>query len=167
MMPVFKNRLNEKKYLTSGEEVWISRSVVVIACIHAEEHILLARRGQSLDSGAGLWSLPCGFLDYDETAFNAVRREVWEELGLEITEEQEDIQPFYVHSKPLTKTQSVTLAYAICFTSMDFVLEKIEKNKIVPNREVEEVKFVKFDEANNMKLAFHHSTILSQLLMER
>ena len=45
--------------------------------------IILARRG--FEPGRGRWSMPGGFVDLGETVEDAVRRELREELALEVT----------------------------------------------------------------------------------
>lgn len=44
--------------------------------------VLLERRGQP--PGQGIWALPGGLIDIGETAEAAVRREVYEECGIEV-----------------------------------------------------------------------------------
>ena len=47
------------------------------------QHVLLERRGQPPAQGS--WSLPGGLIDIGETAEDAIRREVREECGIEVT----------------------------------------------------------------------------------
>ncbi|MEM9164375.1 MAG: NUDIX domain-containing protein, partial [Cyanobacteria bacterium P01_F01_bin.4] len=83
----FKNRPNRCLDI-QGEELWISRSVTVLPVIlFVQEtgiYVPLNKRGKALPDEVGKWALPGGYLDYDETAGEAVMREVWEELGLNI-----------------------------------------------------------------------------------
>ncbi|MEM9977634.1 MAG: NUDIX domain-containing protein, partial [Cyanobacteria bacterium P01_D01_bin.2] len=71
-----------------GEEVWISRSVTVLAVLvviyDGAAYVPLNKRGPDLPSEVGKWGLAGGYLDYDETTGGAVMREVWEELGLDL-----------------------------------------------------------------------------------
>ena len=46
--------------------------------------ILLIKRAAHMNKGAGLWALPGGFVDRDETTLDAARREVLEETGYEL-----------------------------------------------------------------------------------
>ncbi len=56
------------------------RHAVVDALIIRDDEILLTKRAASLH-GAGLWALPGGFVERDETVAEAVMREVLEETG--------------------------------------------------------------------------------------
>ncbi len=58
------------------------RHVVVHAIVEKEEKMLLVKRSMKISEG-GKWSLPSGFLDRDETAAQAVLRELREETGWE------------------------------------------------------------------------------------
>lgn len=46
--------------------------------------ILLIRRGEAARNEQGLWACPGGALAYGETLAEAIRREAWEECGIEI-----------------------------------------------------------------------------------
>ena len=72
----------------NGKVYYVSRSVAVSLCVFCIDKmgrwcILANQRGPST-SGAGLWNVPSGFLDYGETAEDAAKRETWEETGVRI-----------------------------------------------------------------------------------
>jgi 8-oxo-dGTP diphosphatase len=56
--------------------------VGVAAVIFRGDHILIARRGRQ--PAYGLWSLPGGLVELGETLHEAVRREIREEVSLDI-----------------------------------------------------------------------------------
>lgn len=56
--------------------------VAVIARVTYDGKVLLVRR--AVDPGRGMWSLPGGFMDAGEMPDGALRRELQEEVGLEI-----------------------------------------------------------------------------------
>jgi len=56
--------------------------VAVVALIEANARVLLIRR--ALNPGRGLWALPGGYMDAGELPDAALRREVREEVGIEI-----------------------------------------------------------------------------------
>lgn len=61
--------------------------VAAAAIIREDGHVLLARRPSIVDQG-GLWEFPGGKLAPYETGFEALRRELREELGIEILRAQ-------------------------------------------------------------------------------
>jgi ADP-ribose pyrophosphatase YjhB (NUDIX family) len=67
------------------------------------ETVLLAKR--RYEPCAGQWTLPAGFLEYDEPAPETARREAYEETGLELA--VEDL--FAVHHGLLPPDRSVVL----------------------------------------------------------
>lgn len=56
--------------------------VAVVALIEAEDRVLLIRR--AVEPARGQWALPGGYMDAGELPDAALRREVHEEVGLEI-----------------------------------------------------------------------------------
>lgn len=66
-----------------GFVVYVDPKVACAALIERGGRVLLVRRRN--EPGRGLWCLPCGFADADESPSDAVRRELLEETGLDIT----------------------------------------------------------------------------------
>ena len=52
--------------------------------VNAKDEVLLMKRGEKSKNEIGHWSLPGGALEFNETFSQAVRREIKEELGVEI-----------------------------------------------------------------------------------
>ena len=81
----FENLVEEYNYYKSYKESWANTPypptfvTADIAVIH-EHNILVIRRGQC--PGKGLYALPGGFVDKDETVMEAAYRELREETGL-------------------------------------------------------------------------------------
>ncbi|SFR13269.1 NUDIX domain-containing protein [Desulfoscipio geothermicus] len=55
---------------------------VAAIVLNDKKQILLGRRKNG--NYAGLWCIPCGFVEYDEDVYHAVRREFKEETNLDI-----------------------------------------------------------------------------------
>ena len=155
-----------------GEEIWISRSVTVLPVLFfvskGVRYVPLGLRGKDLPEAVGLWGLPGGYLDYDETTTQAVYREVWEELGLDLPQLVENFrfegdldQPYEVYSAPLRR-QNVTLKYALMFHLEDADLPQL--NPQVSQGEVVEAKWVEVETALNMTLAFNHHDVMKDCL---
>jgi ADP-ribose pyrophosphatase YjhB (NUDIX family) len=87
------------------------RHVVVHAIIEMDGKLLLEKRtGDLLESGK--WSLPSGFLDRDETAGQAIIREVKEETGWE----SEVISLFRINTipdRPHEDRQNVAIEFLV------------------------------------------------------
>ena len=160
----------------NGEELWISRSVVVI-CVVAritddnKIEILAEKRGP-LVSATGQWCFPCGYLDYDEDLTDAVIREVQEETGY--TLERKDVNFIDINSKPDGKKQNVIIRH-IAF--IDNHKNQISDFKLDTN-EVTELKWIEIGESVSnifnidvnkldcVKWAFNHKSLIIHLINE-
>ena len=158
----------------NGEEIWISRSVTVLPVLFFKKgetyYVPLGQRGEDLPDAVGQWGLPGGYLDYDETATEAVYREVWEELGLDIPELLKTTrfkgnleQPYEVFSIP-RRRQNVTLKYALMFFLDTAPLPKLKPQ--VSQGEVVEAKWIEANEAMQMPLAFNHHEVMKECLSQ-
>lgn len=160
--PAFKNRANLSHDI-NGKTVWESRSVVVIATVvslaSAHPDILLVKRARGTYK-EGMWCLPCGFLDYDETALEAAQREVWEESGIDTTEPGWvfETDPWRINSIPSNEKQHVSIYY-------NFTKAGPRPNaKMAPSpQEIEETAWIPISQAQEMDLAFNHSAAVSAL----
>ena len=57
--------------------------IVVVALPRFEDKVLMCKR--AIEPRSGLWTLPGGFMENDETTQQAAARETWEEAGARIT----------------------------------------------------------------------------------
>ncbi len=156
-----------------GEEIWVSRSVTVLPALFfvqgQDVSVPLGLRGDGMPDECGKWSLPGGYLDYDETAGEAVIRESWEELGLNLIALKEKYrfegsldQPYDVLSQPWRR-QNVTLRFPLMFfLEPEDSLPVLEPR--VSSEEVIEAKWFPLQEALKMPLAFYHHEILRHCL---
>lgn len=87
---------------------WDNRAAVVDGILVEGGRILLVRRGR--EPFRGLYAIPGGYMDRDETAVEALRREFREETGLEI--EAGEFLGFYDDPRRDTR-QNVSLTFAV------------------------------------------------------
>jgi 8-oxo-dGTP pyrophosphatase MutT (NUDIX family) len=174
-IPIFKNIPNECTTTTDGRTIWLSRSVAVVMVLVAYRanddkfYIAIEKRGTApgLDK-QGLWCLPCGYLDFSESGPEAVKRELWEEIGINLDDYckfDNDTQPWFVKTAPDENRQNVTLRYAK-------VLEVTELPKLIPNNdaepnEVADAKWTTLDQLGNYEFAFNHDTVIQQFFSDK
>lgn len=182
--PVFKNKENEHIVLESGREIWLSRSCAVVGEIFIkvispfrppEYRILLGKRGEKTPDFQGYWCLPCGYLDWNETAAEGLLREVYEECGVYLPnlnaipgliseiggllEESPQVSPWTVTSEPSGK-QNVSLHFMSELTwSYEYELPALSF-KNAEKGEVAELAWMKVDDALALNLAFNHNEVL-------
>jgi 8-oxo-dGTP diphosphatase len=85
-----------------------NRGVTIDALILREDKILLIKRGA--EPFRGFWALPGGYVEWDETVENAVKREVAEELGLSV----KSLKFIGLYSDPKRHPkQCIDLAYVV------------------------------------------------------
>lgn len=105
-----------------------SRSTAVVAMIFAitEEgtKVLITKRSESMMDSPGQFSLPCGYLDWDETRYEAMMREVYEETSFYMPDFEKflaydnDKQPIYIKDKPSEHRQNISNIYLLIY---DFI----------------------------------------------
>ncbi|MFV9931744.1 MAG: bifunctional nicotinamide-nucleotide adenylyltransferase/Nudix hydroxylase [Francisella endosymbiont of Hyalomma asiaticum] len=87
----YKDLVAENKYIIEYKRLWQNvpfkpSFVTVDALVIVNDHILMIQR--KTFPGKGLWALPGGFLECDETISQAIIRELFEETNISLTQEQ-------------------------------------------------------------------------------
>ena len=143
-----------------GKEYWISRSIAVAVFVFRKignkMQVLVEKRGTGVDN-SGKLCVPCGYLDYDETAEQAAVREVLEETGFKI--EQEELILSNVNSSPKENRQNVSIHYFyFAGEDEDFDLEKAvggEENEIESVQWLDVARYQEND--NNLTIIYDFS----------
>lgn len=147
-----------------GKEYWISRSVTTELYAFAKDNegnwcVLANKRGKGCPNANGLWNVPSGYLDYNETAEHRAIAECYEECGIEIDEKQ--IKLVDVDSTPLSKKQNVKLRYFYQFPS---TIENYNlTNEYSEKDEVDGIKFIKLDDLKKYRFAFGQDLLIDKL----
>lgn len=101
----------------NGQTLWYSRSMATSTFIFAyntnhELHVLLTHRASNVESEPNKWSVPGGFLDFDEDLMQCAQREVMEETGFIISRLL--FNYWNINSTPtLSERQSVSVMYYV------------------------------------------------------
>lgn len=156
-----------KSYIIEGEEIWISRSCAVVGIIillkDGKFYTLINKRGIGAAPPKGKWNICCGYIDFDESGINAVKRELFEESGLDIDEILKNNlilskkyldQPFFVNTDPKENRQNISLTYALIFAADEF---PETTNQYSEPNEIEEIKWVEIKDIDNYDFAFNHN----------
>ena len=93
----------------------------IAGCIvqNSEGQYLLVEERQ--ERVRGLWNIPAGYADEDETSVEAAIRETKDEVGLDV---EVDMEPFYVYEN--TEKQKQYMAYRVTKFSGDVVVQNSE-----------------------------------------
>lgn len=165
---MFKHRPNTLHKI-GDKHIWESRSTAINAIIFAlnedDIHVLVEKRSDTMPDAPGLHVVPCGYIDYDETGWNALRREVYEETGILIDDYKNKMiydngkEPFYVITEPDAFHQNIVLCYTIVF---DFEGQKLPDVESYRNSEINGVEWVPLKKINSAKFnwAFNHNKII-------
>jgi len=158
--PAFHHRENECHRLPDGRELWASRSVAVVSTVIARvggiEHVALIERGPALPDEVGKIGLPGGYLDWDETIFDAARREIFEETGLDVASWEHSGDPWHIHDEPTGK-QNVVFHYFF-LREMD-ALPPLYGAHAEPG-EIARAFWMPLEPAMELELAFGHQHVL-------
>jgi len=136
---------NNHLFCNCGFDYYIGPNpAVAVIFINNKNQIYLGRR--SREPKKGFWDLPGGFIDFKESAEEAARREIKEELGIELV----DINYFCSYSNDYF--YKGTQYYPLDL----FFIAKVELDEINPIEKEEfiEGKFFNLNEVPSDKLAF-------------
>ncbi len=155
--------------------IWLSRAVAVVGtvCLIKDgiPYFLIGQRGKGAADFQGLWNLPCGYLDWNETSGQAFIREVWEECGINVKILFEDKNivklnlidsPWDVNSNPTENRQNVCLHHG--FVGVVDELPTPEIKNIVEKDEVSDVKWVTISDIENYEFAFQHKERIQKFI---
>lgn len=153
-----------KNYQIKGEDgkmYWISRSVAVLAIVLGDldtvPKVLVNKRGIGVPNEQGKWNIVCGYLDFDETVYEAAAREVEEECGLKIAQQDFGLMSV-LHPITNNPNQNVVISVVAWLSSCPAISigTKSEKD------EVEEVMWMELnvEEIEKKEWAFEHDKIL-------
>ena len=95
---------------------WFSRSVAVAVFIFVKTKdgkvkVLASERGEEAADFQGMWNVPCGYVDFDETTKEAAARELFEECGIKI--DPSSLQLIKVQDSPKENHKNITLRYLL------------------------------------------------------
>ncbi len=168
----FKNKENEKVVLSDKRTVWLSRAVAIVGTVclikDGTPYFLIGQRGEGAADFHGLWNIPCGYLDWNETTGEAFIREVWEECGVNIQSLLDDKKsikidfsktPWDVNSRPSENRQNVCVHHALVAIVDELPTPEIQN--IVEHDEVSDVKWVSINNLHNYEYAFKHQERLN------
>ena len=167
-MPVKGKKKNQPCFDKEGNFLgWFSRSMAVVNFIFCKNKkgrwgVLASVRGEGTPDPElrGSWNCPCGYLDWNETLEGAAVRELREETGLHVSED--DLELEGINSDPKDdKRQNVTFHFVgvlVDVESENFRFSHAENEK----DEVGEIKFIDLCDADKYKWAFNHDTLLKK-----
>jgi ADP-ribose pyrophosphatase YjhB (NUDIX family) len=182
--PKFNNKINEHIIIhvesnnkIFHKDVWISRSVAVVGVVFALNedgyNVLIVKRSDKMDEG-GKYCLPCGYLDWDETGFESVTREIHEETSLYTPDYEKFLylnnkeQPCFIQTDPTKdKNQNVSLVYIMVYNFYDNILKFPNDIVKYKNEETAEVQWLNLTDLEDLKKynwAFNHDLRIIEAL---
>lgn len=155
--PIFINKPNDRisvRYQTQNNiqyiDYWISRSMAVDGLIIIKHknslYCLIVKRSKKMKDEPLKYCIPCGYLDFNETLFDAMIREVYEETGFYINNYQNCIindnqKPFIIKDDPKYFKQNVSFIY---LTLMDFDKYNYELPLYVQDHDTWEIEYAEW-----------------------
>jgi 8-oxo-dGTP diphosphatase len=124
--------------------------IVLFSGLDDDAHILLVKRGN--EPFKGLWALPGGFMELDETTQQAAQRELMEETGLECPEMMAHSVQDAIDRDPRGRTLSV------------IYVGVLEDEMPDPQAGDDAIEAKWFHHDDLPELAFDHANILSEVI---
>jgi len=175
--PKFNNKPSEHIVMKIGiddkklyRNIWVSRAPAVVGIIFAfglegGARVLTIKRSKKMQDEPLKFGAPSGYLDWNETGYEGMTREVYEETSMYLPYYDQFLifdneeQPFYVQTDPRKdKHQNVSLSYVLVYDFTgheEFFPTDIEKFSCF---ETEKVSWLKLTDLynSNREWAFHH-----------
>lgn len=144
---------------------WFSRSMATSLFVFCKDkngmtHVLASERGKGTPDFQGYWNCTCGYLDFNETTKQCALRELREETGVVLSED--DIRFIGYEDSPTANHQNVTFrfgAYLAENTIDDFVFSKKENEK----NEVGKIMWIPLNEIDKYQWAFGHKSRIVEI----
>ena len=147
-----------------GNEYWIGRSVAVSAFIYKKidnkVFVLTEIRGEGMYDFPGMRCVPCGYINWGETATEACSRELYEETGMIIS--PNEWQLCGVNSNPNSNRENISIHY-IHFLNDDNVVLEISDDRGGEKNEVSKIEWVDVSNLPN-DFCFEHDKFIIENL---
>lgn len=149
---------------------WFSRSMASAIFVYCKDRegdwcVLASERGEDAADFRGFWNCSCGYLDYNENTRQCALRELYEETGVFLKEE--NIQLIGYEDDPQTANrQNVTFRFAAFLTDA-FTDEFTFSKKNNEGKEVGEIKWIKVKDVDKYMWAFHHDKRIHEIFAHR
>lgn len=124
---------------------------VPVIITNSQGRILLGKRKKNAPYYPDIWGLPGGLIDYKESSIETAKREIKEELGIniKITKKSNNIYEIFPSKE--------------CpFQTINIVYYATTNEKPRPKSETQEVKWFTPSEVKKIKLAYNHMEILKK-----
>ncbi|MDE6284977.1 MAG: NUDIX hydrolase [Bacilli bacterium] len=160
----------------NGKEYWISRSIATCGFVFKKVkdtiYCLVEKRGQGAADFQDHWCAPCGYLDYDESLRECIKREIKEECGFicDILK----LKMVAVNSDPKENRQNVTAHFVYdASENEDFYLnlrnggekDEVETVQWMPVAFINKQNGVEYNETVfNDKWAFNHDALIKKYI---
>jgi len=138
-----------KLFLKFAKQKFVYAGVPVIIQ-NSKNEILLGKRSKDTLAYPSLWGLPGGMADYGEKLIGTAKREIKEELGVNIKIIKQGKKIYEVLPNKESPFHNVDILF----------YAKIIKGTPKPRDETSEVRWFKPSEIKKMKLAYEHKNIL-------
>ena len=146
-----ENHFYRGKCTHCGEYTFLQHKVGIAAVIFKDKKLLLLKRAQ--EPWKGYWNFPAGFLEYEESILDGVKREVFEEVGFRV-----NVTGLHYAAKYCDDPRGNGI---VMFYDCEFV-----EGEYVPNDEVEEFGFFSASEIPDRIASSSHQEMLAVLKKE-
>ena len=163
------NNIHNKCIIQDGKEHWISRSCAVVGVVtiylNEIEYVLIVKRGTGGDN-VGKYCLPCGYIDWNENGYDAFKREIFEETGIDLDSHNNYLsekillnekQPFYVSTTPMNNRENISLYFKYDIDSDEFPKTSTEFSE---ENEIDEIVWMNLDDVDKYDFCFGHEEII-------